>query len=360
MADRSIQKAYQLRFLQGFLTNRVTRGSQMFADDLDELMDMKLGQLTEANDSLHLCIFAHGMGGTDADWETWVEILKDLAPHWVLWPLQTTAVGCRFMNKDLRELSAIAATEILEVVEEQKRGASAGTRIVFHCVGHSMGGLILRGALPTIMAEQKKTIVLGHYVSLSSPHLGIQSSWLQPLHAWRNLCWLSSPISKQLSQLAIQDCSLNPYLYEISKAEEEHMSILGQFQQRTCVSVAFGDPLIPPASGLIDPEVLLTSHSMMDESFWHLRFDETFSETMVGMEHKEATGWNRIPAAILSLLHVMMNFVFRLMVALASSLGALARTGGFNNLKHNSKEEHQQRKDGSRPSAWFSAWFSSD
>ena len=61
----------------------------------------------------------------------------------------------------------------------------------------------------------------GSYLSLSTPHLGIQSSWLQPLHAWRNFCWLSRPISLQLPQLAIQDSSSRPYLLEISQAESE-------------------------------------------------------------------------------------------------------------------------------------------
>ena len=63
--------------------------------------------------------------------------------------------------------------------------------------------------------------ILGHYLSLSSPHMGIQSSWLLPLHAWRNLCWLSRPVSLQLPQLALQDCSERPYLLEISHAESE-------------------------------------------------------------------------------------------------------------------------------------------
>ena len=60
----------------------------------------------------------HGMGGTEADWQTWVDVLTHLRPvawrasamssfcqEWSLWPLQKLSAGCRFMNKDLRELS---------------------------------------------------------------------------------------------------------------------------------------------------------------------------------------------------------------------------------------------------------------
>jgi hypothetical protein len=39
------------------------------------------------------------------------------------------------------------------------------------------------------------------------------------------------------------------------------MEILGQFQSCSCASLAFGDPLIPSASGMINPEMLLESHS---------------------------------------------------------------------------------------------------
>ena len=71
----------------------------------------------------------------------------------------------------------------------------------------------------------------GSYLSLSTPHLGIQSSWLQPLHAWRNFCWLSRPISLQLPQLAIQDSSSKPYLLEISQAESE----AGKYAKKMCL-----------------------------------------------------------------------------------------------------------------------------
>lgn len=70
-------------------------------------------------------------------------------------------------------------------------------------------------------ADQQMFDLQGCYLSLSSPHLGIQSSWLQPMHAWRNLCWLTRAVTLQLCQLAIQDSSERPYLLEISHAESE-------------------------------------------------------------------------------------------------------------------------------------------
>ncbi|CAJ1452336.1 unnamed protein product, partial [Effrenium voratum] len=152
---------------------------------------------------MNICILAHGMGGTEKDWQTWVEVLSKLYPDWSLHPLQKLAPGCRFMGKDVKELSSLAADEILEILEKHR---SQEQHLVLHCIGHSMGGLILRGALPKVL-EAIDSMELGHYVSLSSPHLGIQSTWLQPFHAWRNLCWLSWPISNQLLHLAVQDCA---------------------------------------------------------------------------------------------------------------------------------------------------------
>lgn len=44
---------------------------------------------------------------------------------------------------------------------------------------------------------------------------------------------------------------------------QESMEILGRFQSRICVTLAFGDPLIPSASGMINPDMALESHSTM-------------------------------------------------------------------------------------------------
>ena len=104
----------------------------------------------------------------------------------------------------------MAAAEVREILSQQRADAPA-VRFVLHFMGHSMGSLIIRGALPKIL-DKMDSIELGHFISLSSPHLGIQASWLQPLHAWRNLCWLSKPFSQQLAQLAVQDSWKKPFL----------------------------------------------------------------------------------------------------------------------------------------------------
>ena len=66
---------------------------------------------SEGNGNISLCIMVHGMGGSEADWQTWIEILNQRFPDWVLWPLQKMASACSFMGKELRELSKIAASD---------------------------------------------------------------------------------------------------------------------------------------------------------------------------------------------------------------------------------------------------------
>jgi len=122
----------------------------------------------------------------------------------------------------------------------------------------------LRAALPIIhnglaglSTGDGSHVEFGHYVSLSTPHLGIQCSWGAPLQLWRNLCRWSVFISQQLVQLAVQDGGFDkpPLLVALSDPEGPSVEVLRMFQQRTCVTMASGDLLIPVASGVIDKEL---------------------------------------------------------------------------------------------------------
>ena len=64
----------------------------------------------------------------DADWQTWVEVLSQRFPDWVLWPLQKLRAASGFMGRDLRELSKMAALEIFEVVRGTQSAASSPGR----------------------------------------------------------------------------------------------------------------------------------------------------------------------------------------------------------------------------------------
>lgn len=227
------------------------------------------------NHELHLCIMVHGMGGSYRDWDAWVEILGRRYPHWIPLPLRRIQKSCRVLAAGIDKIADLAACEIVEAVRTNQ--GSKGAKLKLHCIGHSMGGLIIRGALPKLFRDLKDTpFELGHYISLSSPHLGIQSSWWLPTHAWKNLSWLSIPVSNQLAHLAIQDTSGPglPYLVELSNPAGEHLPLLQHFRSCTCVSLACGDALISLPSGVINPDVANAGPSPSSSGISCWRLDE--------------------------------------------------------------------------------------
>ena len=125
------------------------------------------------------------------------EVLSERFPTWRLVALTSLAQAARPMAGALDLLAARAAEEI-------KASLPTGA-VTLHCVGHSMGGIILRGALPAVLQDLGGRVTLGHYLSLSTPHLGIRAAWSSP-HAWRNLAApLTACVTSQISQLAVED-----------------------------------------------------------------------------------------------------------------------------------------------------------
>lgn len=227
----------------------------------------------EALRSANICILAHGMGGDAEDWSFWVSVLKERFPTWHVRPLQSLKQAARFLGSGLDVLAELAAKEMVEAVTEARSELKDGELLTLHCIGHSMGGIIVRGALAKLVEQLgSKCPEMGHYLSLSSPQLGIQASWWAPSQAWRNLCWLSAFITPQLAQLAIQDGNRErpPYLVEISRLSGPHMKVMHRFRFRTCATLSSGDPLISFPSGLIDParEARVTG-TFWAKSHWH-------------------------------------------------------------------------------------------
>jgi len=184
------------------------------------------------------------------------------------------------MGESLDQLAKLAAVEVLGEITAK---LSSGHVVRLHGIGHSMGGVVLRAALPTIRKGVAEFVTsggghveFGHYVSLSTPHLGIQCSWRAPLQMWRNLCGCSAYITQQLVQLAVQDGGSDtpPFLVALSDPEGPYVEALRMFQHRTCVTMANGDLLIPVASGVVDKELMVMKNCnpCCDRSApsWHL------------------------------------------------------------------------------------------
>lgn len=199
----------------------------------------------------------HGMGGNGRDWDVWSQVLGETFPSWKIVALQSLVKGARPMASGVDTLAELAAVEMAQIVLSALDERGDRRKLRLHCVGHSMGGIIIRGALPSLLSrlQGEGEISMGHYMSLSSPHLGIRASWSSPMHAWRNLTGpLTACLTPQLSQLCIADEHEGPaYMLALSDPHGPYVAALRRFACRTCVAVADGDALVSLASGIIDP-----------------------------------------------------------------------------------------------------------
>mmetsp|Transcript_23434 Transcript_23434/g.55644 ORF Transcript_23434/g.55644 Transcript_23434/m.55644 type:complete len:424 (-) Transcript_23434:157-1428(-) len=202
---------------------------------------------------IDLCVLVHGMSGDCTDWDIWFQVLSSQYPSWKVVALQSLARGARCLASGVDQLAGMAADEIIHLINVERACFDLPVRL--HVIGHSLGGIIIRGALPSILKEfEKDCLQLGHYMSLSTPHLGIRASWTSPHHAWRNLLGpLTSCLTPQLAQLCVSDGPGQAYLQALSDPSGPFVMALRRFHCRTCATVADGDPLVSMASGIIDP-----------------------------------------------------------------------------------------------------------
>eukprot|EP00928_Gymnodinium_smaydae_P000903 TRINITY_DN10330_c0_g3_i1.p1 TRINITY_DN10330_c0_g3~~TRINITY_DN10330_c0_g3_i1.p1 ORF type:complete len:655 (-),score=48.14 TRINITY_DN10330_c0_g3_i1:156-2120(-) len=205
-----------------------------------------------------VCFLVHGMWGSHLDWETWVEVLAERFPAWSVKPLESLSGETTLRGRSIEELGAMANREISEIILKEY-ACNPRVSLTLHFIGHSLGGLIIRSALATLFestAPYRPT--LGHYLSLSTPHLGIRASWRAPRHVWKNASGLASRIlgTKLLAQIAVQDTpagGADPYLVQLSDPAGPYLGMLLLFRKRTCATVASSDPLISATSGVISP-----------------------------------------------------------------------------------------------------------
>jgi len=200
-----------------------------------------------------------GPGTADDEWATWLDCLEVLRPDWVVKPLATLVESAKFViGDDIDKLAHMAATEVLDFV--RSTGSSDHANVKLHCISHSMGGLIMRGALPHIF-KWAPDLEAGIFVTLSSPHLGVQSSWGAPKDMWRNYAWMLAKVlrfSAQVPQFSGKDKSVTnslghrcPYLVGLSDPDGPYILALRRFKKRICITMARDDIVIPSASGAI-------------------------------------------------------------------------------------------------------------
>lgn len=146
---------------------------------------------------MHLFVLQHGFQGSSFDLRVFKNIISVALPDALF--LCATA-NENNTNGDIFEMGQRLADEVHQYIRESCPGSQLA-RLTF--IGHSLGGLILRAALPLL--EKYKDKMHG-YMSLCSPHLGFmyKSSKLVTGAMWFLKKWQKSLV---LNQLAMTDSS---------------------------------------------------------------------------------------------------------------------------------------------------------
>lgn len=114
-------------------------------------------------------------------------------------------------NGDIAEMGTKLACEVIKFIKRYYSDLSALDKIIF--VGHSLGGVITRTALPLLADYRNKMYSL---ITLSSPHLGCcyQNSKLVNAGLWFLQKWNNSQC---LAQLSLQDASdpRDSFMYQL-------------------------------------------------------------------------------------------------------------------------------------------------
>ena len=108
----------------------------------------------------HLVVLVHGYGGSHFDMSNYKNFLNMIIPHSVFLSSKSNE---EMENKKISVMGKSLADEVIGAI----KGSSNIGKVSF--IGHSLGGVIARAALPHLKEFQK---LMFTFVSLSSPHLG--------------------------------------------------------------------------------------------------------------------------------------------------------------------------------------------
>jgi len=158
----------------------------------------------------HLIIFVHGYQGNSCDMRISKNVMFMRLPY--------IGTLCSVDNEgrtegDIQEMGDRLAREVINYIKEWYTGNKL-QRISF--IGHSLGGVIIRTALPKLADYKDKMHV---FMTLSSPHLGCMysSSKLVGAGMWILKKWSTSKSLEQLEMTDHKDYS-QTFMYKLSEA----------------------------------------------------------------------------------------------------------------------------------------------
>jgi hypothetical protein len=158
---------------------------------------------------VHLFVLVHGFQGNPFDMRLLKNNISLLYPDTMF---LASSINETMTDGHIGEMGINLATEVLTFIEENCLLSSIG-RVSF--IGHSLGGLIIRAALPSLEILSTR---LHAYITLSTPHLGYlnNSSRLVSMGLWVLKKWRKSICLKQLS-LTDAPHAVQSFLYELSQ-----------------------------------------------------------------------------------------------------------------------------------------------
>ena len=172
---------------------------------------------------VHLFVMVHGFQGNACDMRLLKNNIALLFPEAMF---LCSSANEEYTEGDILDMGVRLASEVNSYISQYCPGSSLG-KISF--IAHSLGGLIVRAALPYLEEHESK---MYNYFTLSSPHLGYMFTQSKIIDAgmWFLKTWRKS---KCLQQLRMTD---NKNLEESALYKLSEMKGMGWFKHIVLVS----------------------------------------------------------------------------------------------------------------------------
>jgi triacylglycerol esterase/lipase EstA (alpha/beta hydrolase family) len=202
-------------------------------------------------DKVHLIVLVHGFQGNSNDMRTLKNCLSVLHPEVLFLCSKDNEENT---ENDIEDMGKKLAKEINEFISEWCSESILG-KISF--LGHSLGGIIVRAALPYLEKYKDK---MWTFVTLSCPHLGYMyaSNTIMTAGMWLLKQWKKSKCLAQLTMTDTKD-SKESYLYKLSQKQG-----FNWFKNVFLIS-SYQDRYVPVESARIE----VVQQALEDERYYH-------------------------------------------------------------------------------------------
>lgn len=162
-------------------------------------------------DSKHLFILVHGLGSSYIDMISLMFEISIATPNAEF--ILPESISRAKTHSRIQKLAKDIADEISEKIEEEV-DINSITKITFIC--HSLGGVIIRAALPYLLEFKDKFY---SFLTMGSPHLGVLNSESHiKFGTWVSEIYYDSSSVNQL-RLADADKVEHTFMYQLSQKE---------------------------------------------------------------------------------------------------------------------------------------------